>query len=144
MFQSFYTPLQYQLHKVYISRYLTFFAVEGGSFFIFLSKNSGMLFSISSRVPFLPKTAAKNEITQAGKNPTVLITVYCDGQNFMTHMNSYSIMENMSVYKQICQEEKQYESLILVFFICINKQKYNIKVTTECSKTKILTLPFLP
>lgn len=63
MFQNFHTPLQYQLHEVYISRYLTFFAVEGGSFFIFLSKNSGMLFSISSRVPFLPKTAAKNEIT---------------------------------------------------------------------------------
>ena len=64
MFKSFQTLLQYQLHELYISRYLTFFAVEErGSFFILLSKNSGMLFSISSRVPFLPKTAAKNEIT---------------------------------------------------------------------------------
>lgn len=53
----------------------TFFAAEeGGSFFMPLSKNSGLLFSMSSRVPFLCKTAARNEITCRKK--TFSITVY--------------------------------------------------------------------
>lgn len=60
---SFYIHFQYQLYELYIPKHLTFFAIEEGSFFILLCKNSGMLFSISSRVPFLCKTAAKNEIT---------------------------------------------------------------------------------
>lgn len=55
--------LQCQLYKLNTSKHFTFWAIEEGSFFILFSKNSGMLFSISSRVPFLCKTAARNEIT---------------------------------------------------------------------------------
>lgn len=41
----------------------TFLGLHFDSFFIVLCKNSGILFSISSRVPFLCNTAAKNEMT---------------------------------------------------------------------------------
>lgn len=87
---------------MYASKHLTFFAIEGVSFFILLSKNSGMLFSISSRVPFLCKTAAKNEITWEKKKKNQRFNYWVNVSrwtNFMAYMINYPISDNLSMYK---------------------------------------------
>lgn len=48
---------------MYLNEKHTFFGTDDISFLIVRSKKSGILFSISARVPFFFSTAARNEIT---------------------------------------------------------------------------------